>query len=800
MASRVHGVVLGSFVAAWGAAFAGQSHEAEVVAADSGGGADANADAMTPDTSDPAAAEPSEAPMVQTTATATVSEVQPAQPAPANAETEKRLFGEIIVTARKTEERLQEVPISVTVFDDQALSERNITNANDLGQASPGLSAISYQSRSSPAFSIRGQGDVYGVFQPGVVVYLAEVPDFSGFFYDLSSIQVLKGPQGTLFGKNTTGGAVLLTPKKPTNEFTGYAVARGGTYSRFDLEGGFGGPIIDDLLSFRVAGQRLRRDGYTINLDNGEDLDDEHRQSWRGSLTFTPFDALENYTLYQHDRISEHGTGQVLYAFLDTVTTPNQNELRDYLPIQQDRGPRRIQHDWPDYFEHRREGVVNTTTLSLTDTVSVKNIFRWSKGGDFRTSIDLDGSPYRNISVMSEVEPRYVKNDEVQFRYDNAESGLRGVAGVYWEKSTGGTTDVRAGIALPGPVPVPAEVQFPDTESASSGKAAFIQGSWDFLEDWSVTLGFRRTIDKRSSEQQTDLVVGGVPVTVVAREPYDAKFRANTWNIALDYQITDDLMAYATVRRGYKSGGLNVISDPSQIRYEPEFVTDVETGIKAEWSLGETRIRSNVDLFYDDYKDIQRSVTPPTVGVPTLIITNAAKASIWGADLELLVAPNQVFDVAVQYSWIQTHYGEYTDPSFGDLSEGRFPNTPTHQIGITPALHWPLPSSWGSVTAQLPFFYQSDFAVVVNNKPNGTPANDNAVAGSNYPGFKRVDFRMDWRSIFQTPVSAALYVRNLTQEDYQVGGLNSLTSNLIGVANTIYAAPRMVAFELRYDF
>jgi iron complex outermembrane recepter protein len=230
--------------------------------------------------------------------------------------------GDIVVTARRREEALQEIPLAVTAFTADTLREKNIATQDDLVAHTPSLQIRSNGAqRTDGGFFIRGQGATFGT-QPGVVVYTNEVPDFrvttlgnNTQFYDLENIQVLKGPQGTLFGRSTTGGAVLLTTKKPTNDFEGYLEAKAGNYKYFEITGAINVPIIQDKVALRVAGNLVRRAGFTISRNTGQDLDDKNRESYRISLLITPVDEFENYTIFRSEHINESGSGIIMEDF-----------------------------------------------------------------------------------------------------------------------------------------------------------------------------------------------------------------------------------------------------------------------------------------------------------------------------------------------------------------------------------------------------------------------------------------------------------------------------------------------------
>ena len=773
---------------------------------------------------------PSRAQDADTVPTVAADPVQPAEgPPPTPTAATTRLLGEIVVTARRKVEDAQEVPISVNVLDATAIAEKNITNANDLAQSSPGLSATSFVSRSNTIFSIRGQGLVFQAGQPGVVPYYAEVADFSSLYYDLSNIQVLKGPQGTLFGRNTTGGAVLLTPQKPTDEWSGYLLGRGGNYSRADFEGAFGGPLLGETLTFRVAGLMLHRRGFTRDLEQDRWLDDENRDSIRVSLTWRPFESLESTTMFQRDHIDENGTGSVFSHFrseecwplacanspTDAATVAHFLELGSYLQEQEAMGPRRVRHDGLDRYVLKKWGFINATTWNLSDAVAMKVIGSWYHGGDKTDDLDYDGSPYRVLQVTRHYKPNRGGTVELQLQYDDHET-LSGVFGGYYERKIRDHADVSVLHLALTSAGIPFGTQLTEEFSASSA-AVFAQGTWKFLDTWSLTLGARNTWDRRDSFAANFLFIGPEPETTNL-EPLPTATRlhldadAYTWTVALNDQITDDIMAYATMRRGYKAGGFGtpeaIGGGTDGLIYKPEFVLSREIGLKSEFAIGSMEARLNVDVFYDDYKDIQRYTFLPTLGgdngltfhSPNNVIRNAAKGTIAGFESDLLVAPSSWFDATVQYTYIHTKYDEYVDPDYGDLSDGRFPGVATHQVGVTPALHLPLPGIWGTLSAQTTFYYQSKIATEVNNVPNDNPNNNAAVIGSVKPGYHRWDARLDWRDIAGLPLSAGLYVRNIENDAYDIGGANTLQAQIIGVSSSIYGQPRLVSLELRYDF
>lgn len=243
---------------------------------------------------------------------------------------------EILVTARKREENLQEVPISVTALSGTDLRNKSIASPVDLKYATPGLEVRSAGlQRNNLQFFLRGQGQSFGT-SPGVVTYFSDAPvgnspkvgiGNNGQFFDLESVQVFKGPQGTLFGRNTTGGAVVFTPKHPDDEFGGNFQTKLGDYGLQEYSGAVTVPLIDGVLSARLAGNVIRRDGFTDSLTTGQELDNRDRESFRLGVNFTPADWLDSYFMYQHNEVNENNTGAVLYDFNENNPVYNTTPL-----------------------------------------------------------------------------------------------------------------------------------------------------------------------------------------------------------------------------------------------------------------------------------------------------------------------------------------------------------------------------------------------------------------------------------------------------------------------------------------
>ncbi|WP_238320073.1 TonB-dependent receptor [Sphingobium sp. YBL2] len=318
-----------------------------------------------------------------------------------NAAPQEGATSDIVVTARRTAENIQETPVSVVAFGADSLRQANIRDTQDLLVKTPGVFLAGSGGRENTNFSIRGQSKALaGNSAPGVISYFAEVPSptvgSSIPTYDLSSVQVLKGPQGTLFGRNTTGGAILYYPAAPDYKLGGYAKASYGNYDARLLEAAVNIPLTSDTLAIRIAGQIQKRDGWTKNIGIGGDPDDLNSRAIRGSILFEPSAAFRNTLIVDYYHNDAVGGASVLTDVLPgpngLTATGTAAAALAQLALQRARGPRVINSDVDAFEKVERFGITNRTEFDLSDDITFINIF-----GYRRTKIDyyssVDGLP-----------------------------------------------------------------------------------------------------------------------------------------------------------------------------------------------------------------------------------------------------------------------------------------------------------------------------------------------------------------------------------------------------------------------
>lgn len=587
---------------------------------------------------------------------------------------------EIIVNARRVDESVQTVPVTVTAFDSDALREATISSTTDLQQAVPGIFLGGSGGPQNPLYVIRGQSKgLIGTTSPAVVSYFAEVPQPAWGSavpqFDMSSIQILKGPQGTLFGRNTTGGAILYSPTAPDYELGGYAGVTVGRYNHRRIQGAVNTPIIDDHVALRIAADSNLRDGYTKNIGVGDDLDAIDTQAFRVSL-LTEFDRLSNTLIVDHYKSDNagfniHPVNTYQPSALDQLGIADQ-VIADVAALDA-LGPRVNDSAFAQHEKNERTTVVNRTEFEINDNLNILNIFGYQKTDlDYAPNIDGLGTyqspvmeyalglpaPYGagsafipGSSQTSVVKARLIDqtkqfSNEFQLRGSSFEDRLDWIVGAFYLKAEpDGAGQINATTV--------AQTQYqvdsgsgPETLYRNGGaqhffltdesKAVFVHGEYDLTDSLSFEVGIRYTEDDFElclGSDATPAWLGSAPTLfgesacrnndtsqIVNSAVVEQSSNATTWSAGLNWQATDDVFAYGVLRHGYRAGGANgpIFGGDlaSYQTFEPEEVDDLEIGIKADWNLGAVPVRTNISYFRGEYTnaqgDLAGGVTTPS--------------------------------------------------------------------------------------------------------------------------------------------------------------------------------------------
>jgi iron complex outermembrane receptor protein len=795
-------------------------------------------------------------------------QITPAKVKPA----QQMAIEEVVVTARRRPEDLEKIPVAVTALSGDMIRTQEIKTAIDLQNFAPSLSvSANLGSRDNDVYSIRGQSQPFGGADPGVQTYFAEVPFNSsgpGTYYDMANIQVLNGPQGTLFGRSTTGGAVLFEPQRPTDQFGGYAETQLGDYGLREFDGALNVPIIGDTLMVRAAFDVENRDGFTrdtvitgFSAPYTETQDNVDYQAFRIGVTWRPFSHFENYALFDYLHDSDNGTGAVLTGISPSTignlaaaftggpcTVPPtsvicgeveafQAQMANALANQQAAGPRNTTSSIPVFYRRESWGVTDIATYDVTNHIHLKNIFGYRTDKE-QPSFDYDGSylPLIDISNPRTWETNGVQiTEEFQVFGETDDNMFNWIAGFYHELDRpGGYSEIQedefggAGFFPPFSTTNVESLFNGGTSDAVYGSATYNASDW--FPGLSFTAGGRYTWDhKIATAIECFLPAEGssCPYPLPNVPPYaqptqSANFHAPTWNLAVQDQVNDDTMVYAAYRRGYKSGGFNsgAFNATDFEEFKPEFLTDVELGTKNNWTILGVPGRTNFDVYYGWYQDVQKndlvaieneiSAGPPPVIVPegfSALTFNAARATIKGLEFQSTFVPDDNFNVNVFYSYTDATYSSFVLPQAilvagpaqiplnpTNLAGSAFADTPKNKFGITPRFHIPVDPSLGVPYVSATLYWQS--------KEYFTDLGSQEVAEVGQSPVQKdytvVNFRVDWDNFLGHPFDASVFVNNAFNKTYAVGADALL--NLTGTSATIYGPPRMWGVALRYRF
>jgi len=736
-------------------------------------------------------------------------------------------LGEIVVTARRRAESLQDVPLAVTAFTPETLTQKAITDRTSLADNTPSLFTINGgYPREFAFFALRGQGPAFGS-TPGVVNYFAEVPNpvnidgRVGSYYDLANVQVLAGPQGTLFGKNATGGNILFEPMKPQNRFEGYVRGQIGNYDDRRIEGAINAPIVSDKVLLRVAGEFGRRDGYTKDVGpffEGKDYDDLAYESFRVGLTLRPTDRIEIYTVGRYYNSHTNGGATVLDAFNPAAGYDASALGLGFLPIlafypsmatavaeQDARGPRRVAYNLDQFSDTRYWQIINHATFELTDEIKLKNIISYSKLKTFY-GYDYDATANPISGQTSRVNPANpglfedgkiptlapeVFTEELQLQGTAFDKALAFTVGGYLDRQD---TDLPAGIAeytfFPFGTLAPTLSAIFETKTHS--EAVFGQATVDLgraspsLQGLSVTGGLRYTWEHSFTSQ----TIGAPPEVEGSVDDQYLSYTAT-----LDYDVSRDVHVYVTARNAYKSGGVNgPVPVGSEFRtFPPEKLSDVEIGFKSQFDLGGVKGRFNVAAYRGIYNDIQRT-TAETVDTPLgpalLNVTrSAAKGKIGGVEINGAIIPVTGLTLNASYSYINARYTKVTDASAEAILDGSpFPYTPKHKYSLGATYDLPLGNA-GDLRAGINYVHQS----------KSSTAQTNASFYRFLPSYGLLNASLDLRDVGGHPLDIGVFVNNLTDEEKPVGVLDQYAGST-GTVGLTYTEPRVYGLRVGYRF
>jgi iron complex outermembrane receptor protein len=815
---------------------------------------------------------------------------------------------EVIVTARRVEERLQDVPISITVFNQEQLSNRNVVNAADLAAYTPSLSANQNFGQENSSYAIRGFVQDAGA-PPTVAVYFADVVALRGptqgtqagdgagpgSFFDLQNVQVLKGPQGTLFGRNTTGGAILFVPQKPTSTLEGYVEAEGGNFDLKGVQGVINLPV-NDRIRLRLAVDHKERDGYLKNISGvgPNNFNDVDYTAVRASAVVDVTNNIENYTIASYSHSDTNGSVQKVIACNPAGFNPPNPALGvpnfagvfscGQLASEKAQGAGFYSLESvvpnPDSLIEQWQ-IINTTTWTASDTLKLKNIASYGQYKDFQrsalfgTNWQLSNLPqpypfvfFKGIpALFTGIFPipggnsadQSTYTEELQLQGNSSDNRLTYQIGAYFEWSDplqviGNQSSQLSQCTDPANIStcsdplgaafsaaISQQLGFPFAQHVGSvnytagetwfrDKGLYAQSTYSLTDKLKLTGGLRGTWDdQRSTATRITNQFSVLPPypagpTAVCTDPTESpscyqalqkKSSKPTWLIDLDYKLLDDVMWYAKYARGYRAGGVFSNAPADHRTFDPEKVDSYETGIKTSFAEPIHGI-FNVAAFYNNFENQQLQLgynARVTNGVPapvspTTAIINAGKSRIYGAEVELEVAPVTGLTVDVNYTYLNTDIQRIsgyttTDPNYqagtNALKAGDpLALSPKNKATLSADYALPLPANIGRVSVgatlthtdkQLANYNYLEPAVV-------------ALFGQNLsylPSTDLLNLNVGWNAIMESPVDVNFFVTNVTDRQYYTF-IPGLGSAALGVETASLGLPRMFGARIKYRF
>nr|WP_047166246.1 TonB-dependent receptor [Sphingomonas sp. Y57] len=731
---------------------------------------------------------------------------------------------DIVVTARRRAERLQDVPLAVSAVSSVALERANIQNVAQLGRLVPSLTSVPGQggSRSLPNFSIRGlsQQELTILADQSVSTYIGDIvaartQGINSALFDIASVEVLRGPQGTLFGRNTTGGAIIIRPARPTDEFEGRVGVTVGNLDTFNVEGMVNVPLSPNI-AIRVAGQRQRDDGFVYDEILRRNVNDTKQEGARASILIHN-DDLESLTVYNYFHENDGGTA----SFLQNVRASGSlngaavrasrgyRPLEDLLAEQQARGIYRIANGSPIFTKVETHDIANTTSFDLSDTIKLKNIVGYRHVKDHIFD-DMDGS---SNSLHPQERIDHAKQFSEEFQILGETAKLNWIAGLYYFRESGRNQGISAvGAIDPGLVEPDNVAAFPgtaysntDTAARNTSYAAFAQGTYRFGGGFSLTAGIRYNHDKREATIRNRTATAcrftrdldnnpATPETAVPLAQCELgvkdSFSEVTYNVSLEYKIAADKLVYVAHRHGYRTGGFGArASTEAGLRrtFRPETVDDVEVGVKADWRMGDAFLRTNLAGYYAKYKDIQRLLTDPVAVPPTTVTTNAGRARIYGIEADILFRPVKMIELTANYAYTNAKFTRFIYPDGSDHSNDPFARAPRNVYTLGARLLAPLDESQGDASVGVSYYHTGDYS-----------GNDTYVPGyTDVKGYSLLNFDASWNRVMGSGFDVALFVNNVTRKKYDFLLINL---DSLGYTSHTPGLPRTYGATLRYHF
>ncbi len=706
---------------------------------------------------------------------------------------------DIVVTAQRRKERVQDIPVAISAFGGDQIERTGIASLENIAPRVPSFYFGSFGA-ARPQLYIRGIGtrsfdpgseSSVGVFSDDV--YLGRSSGSFGAMKDIERVEVLRGPQGTLYGRNTIGGAINVISKSPTNELTGNFEGGASNFGGYNVFGAVGGPISGDQLMFRVAAWHENRDGYVTNTTTGNRFQGIDNTGARARLTFVPTDALKIDLTAEYmkdgNKAAFGGLNQGTFGAPESVffrgsgaASANPDLRRGALSSDPflDREAKaytgRIEYD---------AGAVTFTSISALRQL------------DITDGRDLEGS---SLDILDQSSAESSKQFTQEFRMTSAPGGSLSINGLvdwilggyYYHDKSDRTDSFHIGLNSA----VRAAAGTPATDVALSdykieSYALFGQATFHLTEALDVTVGGRYSHDSKQATQAGTTTDGAPIIAAPFSTTNQATYKSFDPRIVVSYKVSSDANVYASFSTGFKSGGFQYVPfslGQANVLFDPEDIKAYEVGFKTEWL--DRALRVNGAFYYYDYKNLQisRIILPAGSTAPVSLISNAASSTVKGFDLEVTARPSRNFEVNIAYGYLDAKYSSYVFNATTDFSNTRMVRAPQHSINV--GAEWRAPiSDRAELTLRADYALTGDFF--------HEPGEGKIIYGTGIPltaedGYGLLDLRAtltvdNWK--------LTAYANNVTDTKYR-RTINALGNTVVGFAGT----PRIFGAKVGYSF
>lgn len=721
---------------------------------------------------------------------------------------------DIVVVAQRREQNLQDVPIAVTALSGDALQERGVNSGSDLQFVAPGLS-FGRSTTTQGVSTLRGVGAVNISVggDPGVALYVdGNYIQNSAYvtqdFFDVERVEVLRGPQGTLYGRNAIGGAINIITARPEDEFQLSAGLQLTNYDGIKVSGMINAPL-GDIGAIRIAGVRDWREGFVTNITsgplNGDDLDRSNYYALRGSLLLEPANGVEllvrGYVYRNRPNTpvlitNPYPSGPFLPAVVLDAVNPIGPSGPNFVPVPNPylapgvgtnptlANLRVTRNDTPTSTQDKAHGFSASLSVDLSDSITLRSLTSYNRSSnDARQDTDGSDVVFSDQTVALDYE---TFSQELNLNYSNGR--WAGVAGLFLYDENSEvffSIDTFPFAANQGPGTfVPTRFSRINLNGALQARsyAGFAQLDGPITEQLEFTIGGRFSRDEKRSSENLNFPNFLLSVTNFRQ---DDAWKSFDWRAGLRYHVNDDVMLYASYASGYKSGGFNI--GGTQPSYRPETVDSFELGLRS--TFFDKRLRFNLTGFYTDYQDKQEN----KIETVQAQLVNAASAQVYGLEIEMQLRPSNALTFDANLTYLNARYRDFltSDPlnipaGNVQLRGNQLTYSPTWKLGVGGQYEFDLGNA-GGLTLRGDLSCADDQFVSAFNRP-----------GDRLESYCRGNLRAGWRSDNER-YSVDVFANNIGNVDVVESRL--LTATILGPNyNSLVQSPRVYGVRFGVEF